>query len=426
MDSIVVGEIKPGMVIAEDIYDRNGRFLLGKGVVLSEKHLRVLKIWGITEAKIEGVSENEANQAAVAELDPVVLQKAARLVACKFRHTNKDHEAIRELYRVCVLRLARRAAEGELVLDELEETLSGSGALGDESRDHRECPFSNRERSISPRDLLRKDMKLPSLPSIFFQINDAINDPRSSAKDIANIIKNDTSLSAKLLKLANSPIYRFSSRVETVSRAVTLIGTKEIGVLALGITIMTCFKGIPDDMVNMKMFWEHSVACGVASRIMGGFKRVYNVERLFTAGLLHDLGRLVVFKCLPDDASEALLWARFDNSFLLDKEREVFGVSHASMGGRFLKEWRLPVSIENIVRFHHKPMKSHDPMEPAIVHVADLLINAMGVGTSGEVLVHPLDAEAWECLDLPKSIFATMIKQIDRQIGEITRVFADG
>lgn len=419
MEPISVEDMTPGMVIAEDIIDRNGRFLLGKGVTLSPKHLRVLKIWGITEARVEGVSESDVHNASTIHLNPDVLQKAAQSMRKRFRHANVEHEAMRELFRLCTFRKAQ-------LID------GNDGQQEDESDSSRSRPASfrvsqlrkNPEVAVSPRELIHKEIKLPSLPNVFFQLNDAINDPRSSAKDIACIIENDTGLSAKLLRLANSPIYRFSSQVETISRAVTLIGTKEIGILALGITIMTCFRGIPADLIDMKSFWQHSVACGIAARVMASHRRMPSIERLFTAGLLHDVGRLVLYKYLPDEAGEALVRSTFDGAPLYENELLVFGISHSAMGGLLFKEWKLPFSLENTVKYHHKPMRAQNPVEPAIINMADIVANALGIG-SGEPSVLPLDPDAWKLLGFSKSLFNTIIKQVDRQVVETARIFSD-
>jgi putative nucleotidyltransferase with HDIG domain len=213
--------------------------------------------------------------------------------------------------------------------------------------------------------------------------------------------------------------------VETVSRAVTLIGTKELGILALGITVMTCFRGIPGDLIDMKLFWRHSVACGIAARIMADQKKIPNTERVFTAALLHDIGRLVAYKYMADEAAEALLQARFQNATLLRTEAELLGFDHASFGADLLNEWRLPVSIENCVRRHHDPMSSSDPLEPAIINLADIMAVALRIGSGGENFVLQLDPEAWNLLDFSKNIFAALIKQIDRQVEELTRIFVD-
>lgn len=416
---ISVEDMAPGMVIAEDIFDCNGRFLLGKGVKITPNHLRVLKIWGVTEARIEGVTERDVHRATASRLNPALLQSAAQKMKIRFRHANVEHEAMRELFRLCAFRAAHQMTNGESPAGVSDEEFSSPS---DGKRlELKQKPWP----TACARELVHKDIKLPALPTIFFQLNDALNDPRSSAKDIATIIKNDTSLSAKLLKLANSPIYRYASKVETVSRAVTLIGTKEIGVLALGITVMTCFRGVSQDLIDMASFWKHSVACGIAARMMASFKRISNIERLFTAGLLHDIGRMVIYKYLPDEAEEALVQARFEDVPLYRTELQTFGLNHATMGGLFLKEWRFPVSIENSVRYHHSPMKSRDPLEPAIISVADIVVNALGLGSGGEICVLPLDPDAWKLLGFPKSIFSTLIKQVDRQVEETTRIFSD-
>ena len=155
-------------------------------------------------------------------------------------------------------------------------------------------------------ELLRGNDNIPSLPTIFYQINEAVGDPRSSMRDIAQIISADQSLSARLLRLVNSAFFGFPSKIDTISHAVTIIGTKQLRDLALATTVIQMFKGIPNDLIQVKSFWQHSIGCGIGSRLLASFQKMANVEHFFVSGLLHDIGRLILYSNKSEDARKAL------------------------------------------------------------------------------------------------------------------------
>ncbi|HTX99612.1 MAG TPA: HDOD domain-containing protein [Bacteroidota bacterium] len=275
----------------------------------------------------------------------------------------------------------------------------------------------------SPRDLLRGYVEISSLPMIHLRLDEAINNPRKSMADIAKIIREDPGLTARLLRIVNSAFYNFPSRVETISQAVTIIGTQQLGALALATSVMQMFKGLPEGFVSMDSFWRHCVGCGLAARVLATLRRETNAERHFVAGVLHDIGRLVMFTKAADATREALTRARDAQQLLYEEERETFGFTHAVVGGVLLQTWKLPASLEEVVMFHHNPKAATKyPVETAIVHVADIIAHAMELGGNGEQYVPPLDSEAWDKLGLPASALLTVMEQVERQFVDAVQI----
>jgi HD-like signal output (HDOD) protein len=419
MSIINVAELKSGMVLAGDIRNPSGRFLLGKGTRLQLKHLRILKTWGVIEANIDAVIQKDVEAKSIADLDPGIIEEAEKVVSERFVHVDLEHAPIRELFRICSLRKAKE--------------ISGKSKKEDR-KPHDTCEADAGSKQIpkdvatkiDPHKLIRDDINLPSLPTIYRQISEAIARPTSSARDIGNVISKDIGLSARLLRLVNSTFYGFPSRIDTLSRAVTIIGNRQLSTLALGMNIINTFKNIPSHLIDMKSFWEHSIACGIGARIIAGYENIQNTERLFVAGLLHDIGRLILYSHIPVHAKNALLRAKYTDNLLHEAEFEIMGFNHARIGGLLLKKWQLPIALENTVKYHHTPQESKDPLEPAIVHLADIMINALGIGSSGERFVPPLDPSAWQCIGISTNTLALTITQMDRQIEEIVRfLFSD-
>ncbi len=268
----------------------------------------------------------------------------------------------------------------------------------------------------SPRDLLRGYVEVSSLPLIHLRLEEAINNPRKSMSDIARIIREDPGLTARLLRIVNSAFYNFPSRVETISQAVTIVGTQQLSALALATSVMNMFKGIPEELVNMDSFWRHSVGVGLSARVIATLRREPNAERFFVAGMLHDIGRLVLYTKISGQARDAILAAKENKVLLYEAEKDSLGFTHAVVGGVLLQTWKLPTSLEEVVMFHHHPSGStRFPVETAIIHVADIIAHSMELGSSGEQFVPPLEEQAWELLKLQPSLLQTIEDQVARQ-----------
>lgn len=272
--------------------------------------------------------------------------------------------------------------------------------------------------------LIRATPAISSLPNVYTHLSQAVNSPITSCHDIAKIISEDTGLAARLLRIANSAFYGFPSKIDTISRAVTLVGTRQLCDLALATSIVKQFSGLSDDLVTMESFWRHSIACGVTARILAKHRRETNVERFFIAGLMHDIGSLVMLSTIPELVRAAMDEAQSREDLLFRAERKLIGFDHADVGGALLRQWKLPVHTANAVAFHHTPSRDSGLYtDTAVVHVADLITNATRIGSAGERYVPILDNEAWERLGLPVSILASTLSELERQYQDAVEIF---
>jgi len=164
MGIINVAELKPEMVLAEDLRNLDGRFVLAKGTKLNSKHLRILKMWGVIEANIERISRKDVEENTIAQLDPAVIQKVKNLTGERFHHADLEHPPIRELYRLCCLRKAR-GRSGMTLREDLGPRDTGKKQV-DSNRVSNDVATT-----IDPHELIRNDIKLPSLPTIYLQIS---------------------------------------------------------------------------------------------------------------------------------------------------------------------------------------------------------------------------------------------------------------
>ena len=282
---------------------------------------------------------------------------------------------------------------------------------------------SSKTKTLQPKDLINGSTRTSSLPEIFVMINEVVNDPTSSFSDIAQVVNLDTSLSARLLKIVNSSFYSFPSNIETVTHAIAVIGTEQLHNLALATTIIANFKGISDKTLNMNLFWRHSLGVAIVARNLAIHCRESNPERFYLAGILHDIGRLIILENLPEEAREIMARRNETNEIMWKIERDVLGFDHGEVGAALSRNWNLPLSLEEIIGNHHNPSQSKRyPLETTLIHLADIIAKAMGLGSSGDNHIPPLDEKSWEQLKLPTGVFSAIWNQTETQYKETINI----
>jgi len=407
MGIVHVDNLKNGMMLAEDARDITFRLLLAKGQRINTRHVRIFKIWGVSQVMVEGDCGNVATTEP--PLDPELIENARKKTRVVFSHLDLDHPAIRELFEQSVIfRAQHNMVEGDERPGSVGPDPSGSNIVKDVRV-----------------GIDRTEIRLPEVPSIIFELNEMIAAPLVSASDIAKIVKKSPSLASILLRIVNSAFYGFPSKIDDISRAVTLIGTKEISGLALGICTMSIFKDIPQQIIDVGAFMRHSLACGIISRILAARKNVPQTEQLFVSGLLHDIGRLIVYKYFPVQARTLLHTAGTQCQPLYDIEAGLLGCRHTDIAQHLMKRWNLPFSLENNIFYHHNPSSAQNPDKATIVHLADLIANGLGLGSSGEKFAAGFDEEAWGNLGMPPGILKSVIQQAVHQLGSVETIFIE-
>ncbi|MDD5286491.1 MAG: HDOD domain-containing protein [Desulfuromonadaceae bacterium] len=264
-----------------------------------------------------------------------------------------------------------------------------------------------------------------SLPLIYERLNQVISHPRSSIYDITKILTEDVGLSSRILRLANSPMFGYYSKIDSIAKAVTIIGTQQLRDMALAVSVMGIFRGIPENLFNMTSFWQHSITCGIIARLLATYRRDANVERFFLAGMLHDVGQLILCTRAPDLVREMIAGSRESGEPHFVIQRSIMGFDHGDVGGELLKQWKIPAIITEPVACHHAPGRAElYPMETSLMHVADVIGHAMQVGFGGEPFVPPLDKRSWERLEIPVSLLGTIMEQTDAQLTEAMTILS--
>lgn len=276
----------------------------------------------------------------------------------------------------------------------------------------------------SPAELTRNLPSLSTLPAVMGELQRAINDPEATLEVFGKIIEKDPDLTARILRIANSAFYGLQSKVETVVQALSLIGVGELKQLLSGGSVVEYFQNIPPEVLNMKSFWQHSVASGIAARELASQCRVLEPERFFVAGLIHAIGRLVLLLKAPDAYLAVLQTHRKTQEPLHEVEKEMLGYTHAEVGSELLLQWNFPHTLRFAVRYQHAPGSTASAfLEAAIVHTAVFIAESMQLGNSGETLIPPLNTTSFDKIGLPPHALQSTIREVDRQFGEVMALF---
>ena len=254
---------------------------------------------------------------------------------------------------------------------------------------------------------------LPTLPIVMTKIMKMVKDDRVSASSIGAVIEADQVLSARVLKIANSSFYGYSGKISSASHAVVMLGVNTIKGLVLGTTVFELMeKGLAG-------LWAHSMGCATTASIIARKLGADNVEDIATAGLLHDIGKVVIFTQLPRDFSKIIEITDERKATIREVEKELLGITHDEVSQWVCEKWRFPVSLREPVAYHHTPgLAKYASLETAIVHLADILIRARGFGYGGDRVMPHLKKVAWDRLSLDYKTIEGIMVDMEEELIE--------
>ena len=373
------------MALAADMCREDGVLLLPAGTALSERHLALFPVWGVETAVVADPGGSPGDDAADATqsvpapepLTPEQWQAAAAAIRPRFVHVDLEHPGMAAIFALCPPRAARLLRQRSGVCVGLPTTVSPES-----------LPLPAGGPPPGPMALIESDPKLSSLPDVFVRISEVLNDPLSTSQEAAEAIGKDTGLSAKLLRLVNSAFYGFPVKVDTLSRAVTIVGSRQLTTLALGLSVIAVFKDLPEGLVDIRVVLE------AQQSVAAWWPRTCPVR---TAAVTWS-------GCSWPDCS--MMWAGscftgacpsiWPASWPWPARRESFCArSNAGNSVTITRPWAACCcgggvsrkNLEKAVRHHHGLAAMPQAPMPAAVHVADVTIGALGLGSSGEVYV---------------------------------------
>ena len=232
---------------------------------------------------------------------------------------------------------------------------------------------------------LTKDVDIPSIPLVLIRIIQTLDADTSSAKQLEELILHDPALSARILRLANSAFYSFHSSVKTISHAITLLGINLVTSLAIGVNIFDSFtRGAKSEAKLISRLWTHSCAVAVLVRDVWMRHSRKEGEFAFLCGLLHDLGKVVLFKAYPGEYSSVFSTIKTEQDRSISSyEEEYYGADHSMIGEMLAKQWGFPAELAAIIRRHHDPLAAAIPMVNAVM-LSDLVAKELKIGYDGD------------------------------------------
>ncbi|MFN3985424.1 MAG: HDOD domain-containing protein [Rhodocyclaceae bacterium] len=261
----------------------------------------------------------------------------------------------------------------------------------------------------SAQELVTHIEALTSLPSVYVRIREELESEHSSMTEVAQVLGADPALTTRLLQVVNSALYGFGGKIDTVHRAVTILGLQHVHDLVLAMSVGTVFKNILPEHLDMRRFWRASVMCGLAAREIGLRADAAAPERLLVMGLLADVGHLVLFQTVPGLAAQALAESERSGEPLQAAERRIVGCDHAETGATLMDHWRLPACFAQAIGAQNTPrLGGSFVTEACILNLATHIVAADRLALTSEAAAAQVDPLVWSQLGLEPDSFGAM------------------
>lgn len=254
----------------------------------------------------------------------------------------------------------------------------------------------------SAQELVSQIEALASLPTVYQRIRDQLDAPDGSVLEVARLVSADPALTTRLLRLVNSALYGYGGSIDTVERAVQILGLQQVHDLVLAMSLSAAFARIQPEGFDLHGFWRGSVMCALAARDIARKCDLPAAERLFVIGLLADIGHLVMHQTLPALATEAREAAERSGEALHLAERRIIGCDHAELGATLMDHWHLPAGFTGAIGNQILPRLGGEyALDAAVVHVASAIVRADRIGESSDTTAARIDPVVWAQLELP-------------------------
>jgi putative nucleotidyltransferase with HDIG domain len=262
---------------------------------------------------------------------------------------------------------------------------------------------------------------LPSLPAVVMELLSCIDQDDVDVSVLARKVSYDQALTAKTLRLANSSLYRLQVKVTTIQQAITFLGFQATRNLITAVAVTGCFPPGLCPGFDDRAFWRHSIATAACARVLARRMRL-NQDYAFTAGLLHDIGRLVLISQQPQRYQQVLAQRSTRDCHLLDAERAVLGVDHVAAGVALAQHWNFSDTMRQAIAHHHSPEAAGAGFLATIVHVANAIVHALDLARDEDELVPVVSSVAWTALGLNDESYLHTFRETELQFKEMASI----
>lgn len=265
---------------------------------------------------------------------------------------------------------------------------------------------------------------LPSLPTVVLELLQTMGEEDVDIDRLARGIGNDQALAARTLRVANSPFYGVQGKIDTIAEAITVLGFVNVRSLVTTAGIATAWPASTAAGFEGRMFWRHCLSVAACAETLAPYARL-RPETLFLAGLLHDIGRLVLVATYPAAFAATRALRQQDDCLMIDAERAVLGFDHTQIGSMLCRHWHIPESIADAVEHHHRvtPRAAAAPADMADgVHVADVIAHALDLAADPDGMVPPPDGAAWQRLGLDPEKLRVVLLQSQSHFNSLANM----
>lgn len=274
---------------------------------------------------------------------------------------------------------------------------------------------------------MSKLTEISSLPEVTTRIVAVVEDPKSTAQDMHNIVKNDPALASKVLKVVNSAFYGLPAQISSLDRAIVMLGLSAVKNIALAASLSRLFR--PEDVsgaFNARDLWTHSIAVGVCARLLAE-KSVGHAEEAFVAGLVHDMGLLAEYQLFPEKLAEVVERCSVGDLDFCEQERAIVGADHQAFGAALATKWKFPPVLRYAISYHHNPERLKPEFRKAVtlVQVADIICCQNELGFSLTARNHEVTVEMLEQIGLDEERVAASLEVLPERIEETEAIFRD-
>ena len=274
-------------------------------------------------------------------------------------------------------------------------------------------------------NILAKVRNVPSMPSVVIKLRQYLSDPDVSFDELAKVIEYDPGLTANLLQLANSAYFGWSGQIKTVKGAITRLGTNRIFQMVLCMSVAPLVrKPVKGYDMESNGLWKHSIAVAICAEQLALILKIPNSEEAFTAGLLHDMGKILLGTFVEIDDKPIKDLVQTEGLSFNEAERRVLGIDHAEAAAELLQYWKLPENVVAAARWHHNPeaapQKNRNIVD--LIHVADILCIRMGWGIGTDGPLYCLDEGAEERLGINSSVEDEVTGKVGAAIDELKNI----
>lgn len=276
-------------------------------------------------------------------------------------------------------------------------------------------------------DEILESARLVTLPDVYFHLKKVISDPNYTTAKIAEVISYDPAVSLRLIKVVNSAYFGLNKPVNSIDRAITLLGSQNICDLVLAVSLSQSFKGISNEIMDMKSFWRASVVRAISCRELSLQcampRKLVDKEHLFLCGLLSDIGHMFIYQSMPDKALLAIKFAEDQGKALYKVERSLLGIDYANIGAALMRRWQLPRSIWEPTEYHVEPELSQDyQIISCLVHIASLISEPLNHHEAIDLALTQVAPIAWQVTGLNSESCQLITSRVEEQVYDVMQM----